>query len=270
MRLHRIPTVDSWIRDYGPNFLVRSATTTGERLAFNDWGFNAWGGKYETLMADDARAGAARADARRAAFRAGLVLEGGSIDVNGAGVVMTTEQCLLNRIAIRAHRTRGDRAGVARLPRRERRAVARRRRRRRRYRRPHRRHRALRLRDDDRHRRRRGSGRREPRAAARTTCAACELARDRARPRAIDIVTLPMPGPCAAPDGERAAGQLRQFLHRQQRRAAAGLRPRQRSRARSTSLQRAVSRPPRRARSTASRWCGAWAPSTASRSSSRA
>jgi agmatine deiminase len=92
--LHRVRTVDSWIRDYGPNFLVRSA---GEPdLAYNDWGFNAWGGKYETLMKDDGVGAVLEPILGIPRFTPGLVLEGGSIDVNGAGVVMTTEQCLLH------------------------------------------------------------------------------------------------------------------------------------------------------------------------------
>jgi agmatine deiminase len=89
--LHRIRTVDSWIRDYGPNFVVRGAD-----LAYNDWIFNAWGGKYDTLMADDAVGAALEPLLGVPRFTPGLVLEGGSIDVNGAGVVLTTEQCLLN------------------------------------------------------------------------------------------------------------------------------------------------------------------------------
>jgi agmatine deiminase len=91
--LHRIRTVDSWIRDYGPNFVIRGASAD---LAYNDWGFNAWGGKYETLMADDGVGAALEPLLGIPRFTPGLVLEGGSIDVNGAGVVMTTEQCLLN------------------------------------------------------------------------------------------------------------------------------------------------------------------------------
>src|SRR5215203_1015897 len=49
IRFHHLPTVDSWIRDYGPNFLVGSDTEG----AFNDWIFNAWGNKYEELKKDD-------------------------------------------------------------------------------------------------------------------------------------------------------------------------------------------------------------------------
>src|SRR3990172_4840855 len=92
VRFHQVRTVDSWIRDYGPNFLINEA---GE-LAYNDWIFNAWGNKYEELKKDDA----IPADLERALsiprFEPHIVLEGGSIDVNGAGCVLTTEQCLLN------------------------------------------------------------------------------------------------------------------------------------------------------------------------------
>ncbi len=94
--LEVIPTVDAWIRDYGPNFLVaRSPGRAG--LAFNNWRFNAWGEKYPDLMRDDRipeRIAERLMGAR--VFEPGLVLEGGSIDVNGEGLCLTTRQCLLN------------------------------------------------------------------------------------------------------------------------------------------------------------------------------
>ncbi len=89
---HEVPTVDSWIRDYGPNFLLGPH---GE-LAFNDWHFNAWGGKYETLMRDSDVPARLTTLARVPRFEPGIVLEGGSIDVDGQGTVITTEQCLLH------------------------------------------------------------------------------------------------------------------------------------------------------------------------------
>ena len=49
IRIHQLPTVDSWIRDYGPNFLINDPGG----LACNDWIFNAWGNKYEELKKDD-------------------------------------------------------------------------------------------------------------------------------------------------------------------------------------------------------------------------
>ena len=115
IRFHRIATVDSWIRDYGPNFLVNSSPMSDKlqfvansimrtsdklkfvgQLAFNDWIFNAWGNKYEELKKDNAipRCLEGILNARR--FEPGIVMEGGSIEVNGEGVVLTTEQCLLN------------------------------------------------------------------------------------------------------------------------------------------------------------------------------
>lgn len=91
---HRIPTVDAWIRDYGPNFVVRNANHD-RRIAFNDWIFNAWGDKYETLKRDDHVPELIAPLLKVPVFTPGLVLEGGSIDVNGCGTCLTTEQCLL-------------------------------------------------------------------------------------------------------------------------------------------------------------------------------
>lgn len=92
IRFHQIPTVDSWIRDYGPNFLTNDK---GE-LAYNDWIFNAWGNKYEELKRDDSIPARLEKELGLLRFEPGIVLEGGSIEVNGAAVVLTTEQCLLN------------------------------------------------------------------------------------------------------------------------------------------------------------------------------
>lgn len=92
IRFYQISTVDSWIRDYGPNFLINAH---GE-LAYNDWIFNAWGNKYEELKRDDSIPERLEAVLNLPRFEPGIVLEGGSIDVNGAGCVLTTEQCLLN------------------------------------------------------------------------------------------------------------------------------------------------------------------------------
>jgi agmatine deiminase len=92
IRFHHIQTVDSWIRDYGPNFLVGP---NGE-AAFNDWVFNAWGNKYEELKKDDTVPRRLESFLKITRFSPGIVMEGGSIEVNGAGCLLTTEQCLLN------------------------------------------------------------------------------------------------------------------------------------------------------------------------------
>jgi agmatine deiminase len=90
---HLIKTVDSWIRDYGPNFLIDGKGT----LAFNDWRFNAWGDKYEDLKQDDRVPKELEGQLKAIRFDPGIVMEGGSIEVNGQGCVLTTEQCLLNK-----------------------------------------------------------------------------------------------------------------------------------------------------------------------------
>jgi|ERR1700754_24853 len=92
IRYHRIETVDSWIRDYGPNFVVNDK----DGIGFNDWVFNAWGNKYEELKLDDQIPKTLAGQLRCQRFEPGIVMEGGSIEVNGAGCVLTTEQCLLN------------------------------------------------------------------------------------------------------------------------------------------------------------------------------
>jgi agmatine deiminase len=90
VRFMRIKTVDVWVRDYGPIYVK------GRDMAVVKWIFNAWGGKYDDLVHDN-EAGEAIADSTGLQiFRPGMVLEGGSIDVNGAGSALTTEQCLLN------------------------------------------------------------------------------------------------------------------------------------------------------------------------------
>jgi agmatine deiminase len=88
------PTNDAWCRDHGPIF-VRGART-GE-VAVTDWEYNAWGGKYPPYDRDNRipRLTARALGLRR--FEGGMVLEGGSIDVNGSGLLLTTEACLLNR-----------------------------------------------------------------------------------------------------------------------------------------------------------------------------
>ncbi|HEY7165463.1 MAG TPA: agmatine deiminase family protein, partial [Candidatus Binatia bacterium] len=92
--LLEIRTVDVWMRDYGPTFLLRQSRERS--LAFNDWVFNGWGGKYKSYEEDDEVAKQIGRILNVPVFDYLVVLEGGSIEVNGAGLCLTTEQCLLN------------------------------------------------------------------------------------------------------------------------------------------------------------------------------
>jgi agmatine deiminase len=88
-----LPTCDTWIRDYGPTFVVNQTQRT---IGMVSWTYNAWGGKYPELMADDGMPARMARFLDCPVFEAGIVLEGGSIEVDGRGRVLTTEQCLLH------------------------------------------------------------------------------------------------------------------------------------------------------------------------------
>ncbi len=97
-----------WLRDSGPTFLVNDQAEQ-DRVALLDWRFNAWA-KYENHLADDRipRRVARQLGLRRWTPRfpveghpTRVVLEGGAIDVNGRGTLLTTEECLLSDIQAR-------------------------------------------------------------------------------------------------------------------------------------------------------------------------
>src|SRR5439155_13822911 len=92
----RCPTDRVWTRDYCPLFVKNER---GE-AAMTDWRFNGWA-KYDNWKNDDAvpYALSKRLGMRR--WRPNMVLEGGSIDVNGAGLLLTTEECLLSPVQAR-------------------------------------------------------------------------------------------------------------------------------------------------------------------------
>jgi agmatine deiminase len=94
IRLHRFPTNDAWCRDHGAIFVVRGSDEAP--LAAVHCGYNAWGGKYPPFDLDVQIPRLMAETLGVPRFRAGMILEGGSIDVNGAGALLTTEQCLLN------------------------------------------------------------------------------------------------------------------------------------------------------------------------------
>jgi agmatine deiminase len=92
---HLNPTNDAWCRDHGPIYVVRDNEGRRER-AITDWKYNAWGDKYPPYDLDNLVPGRIAAEFDEPRFETGIVLEGGSIDVNGQGTLLTTEACLLN------------------------------------------------------------------------------------------------------------------------------------------------------------------------------
>jgi agmatine deiminase len=92
---HHNPTNDAWCRDHGPIFVQRTREGRREQ-AIVDWDFNAWGDKYPPYDLDDVVPSRIGAELGLPVFEPGIVLEGGSIDVNGRGALLTTEACLLH------------------------------------------------------------------------------------------------------------------------------------------------------------------------------
>lgn len=95
VRFHHNPTNDAWVRDHGPIYVVRD-TSHGRERAITNWGYNAWGGKYPPYDLDDRIPTRIAAEFDELRFDPGMVLEGGSIDVNGQGTLLTTAGCLLH------------------------------------------------------------------------------------------------------------------------------------------------------------------------------
>jgi agmatine deiminase len=87
------PTNDAWCRDHGPAFLINPST---QKRLIVEWGHNAWGGKYPPFDDDD------RIPIKVAEYlglpyvQPGIIMEGGSVEFNGAGTVLTSQSCLLN------------------------------------------------------------------------------------------------------------------------------------------------------------------------------
>lgn len=92
---HLFPAYEPWCRDHGPIFIVRNSNGHRER-AIVDWGYNAWGGKYPPFDLDDAIPQHVARLRNLPLFSPGIVMEGGSLEVNGCGTLLTTEACLLN------------------------------------------------------------------------------------------------------------------------------------------------------------------------------
>jgi len=110
IRIHRVPHQDLWLRDSGPIFIVRAArgsedappradrggrASALQEIALVDWDFNGWGNKYPAALDDEIPAHVAAILGGVEPFSPGLVMEGGSLEVNDGGIALTTRQCLL-------------------------------------------------------------------------------------------------------------------------------------------------------------------------------
>jgi len=93
MHLWDHPTNDVWCRDHGPVFVKNRADHS---LALLDWGFNAWGGKFPPYELDNAIPSCIAGALELPCFTPGMILEGGSIEINSCGQLLTTEAVLLN------------------------------------------------------------------------------------------------------------------------------------------------------------------------------
>jgi len=95
VKFHHFPAYEPWCRDHGPIFLVRDQGAKHER-AIVDWAYNAWGGKYPPFDLDDAVPQHVAKLRGLPLFSPGIVMEGGALELNGKGTLLTTEACLLN------------------------------------------------------------------------------------------------------------------------------------------------------------------------------
>ena len=88
------PTNDAWCRDHGPAFLVNPAAD--QKKVIVDWNYNAWGNKYPPFNLDDVIPTLIGKHYNIPVFNPGIIMEGGSVEFNGKGTVMTSTACLLN------------------------------------------------------------------------------------------------------------------------------------------------------------------------------
>jgi agmatine deiminase len=93
---HHIATNECWARDHGPAFVLRDRRGRSQ-AAIVDWDYNAWGGKYPPFEADDQVPTRVAQEYGLPVFYPRIVMEGGAVDFNGAGTILTTTSCLLNK-----------------------------------------------------------------------------------------------------------------------------------------------------------------------------
>lgn len=89
------PTNDAWCRDHGPAFLINPAAVQPKIIV--DWNYNAWGNKYPPFDLDDQIPTRIAAAYQIPVLYPGIIMEGGSVDFNGCGTLITSRSCLLNK-----------------------------------------------------------------------------------------------------------------------------------------------------------------------------
>ena len=94
IHFHLFPTNDAWCRDHGPAFLINPAAATPKVLV--KWNYNAWGEKYPPHDLDNQIPIRIAAELNIPCFTPGIVMEGGSVEFNGNGTLLTSKACLLN------------------------------------------------------------------------------------------------------------------------------------------------------------------------------
>ncbi len=88
------PTNDAWCRDHGPAFLINPQAE--QKKVIVDWNYNAWGGKYPPYDLDDVVPTHIGRHYNMPVYYPGIIMEGGSVEFNGKGTLITSTACLLN------------------------------------------------------------------------------------------------------------------------------------------------------------------------------
>jgi agmatine deiminase len=95
VKFYHHPTNDAWCRDHGPAFLINPSAA--DKKVIVDWGYNAWGDKYPPYDLDDVVPTLIGEKYKIPVYHPGIVMEGGSVEFNGKGTILTTTACLLNK-----------------------------------------------------------------------------------------------------------------------------------------------------------------------------
>jgi agmatine deiminase len=95
VRFYTHPTNDAWCRDHGPAFLINPAAS--QPMIIIDWNYNAWGNKYPPFELDDRIPTLIATAYEIPVLYPEIIMEGGSVDFNGKGTLITSESCLLNQ-----------------------------------------------------------------------------------------------------------------------------------------------------------------------------